>query len=148
MRLRHCSLKTEKSSVYYLRGFILFHDKCHSKDMGAADIRDYLTHLAVNQNVAASTQNVALSVLLFLYRHVLHIEPLFIGDIERAQKPQRLPVVFTRSEVKAILDRLVPQCISYATCLPPWSSCAPAPLLVDVAEYLMLCTRPSMAAIS
>jgi hypothetical protein len=91
MRLRHFSLKTEKSYVYYIRSFILFHQKCHSKDMGAAEIRDYLTHLAVNQNIVASTQNVALSVLLFLYRHVLHIELPFIGDIERAQKPQRLP---------------------------------------------------------
>jgi integron integrase len=106
MRLKHYSLKTEKSYIYYIRAFILFNNKRHPKDMGAAEIRAYLTHLAVNQNVAASTQNVALSALLFLYRHVLHIELPFIGDIERAQKPERLPVVFTRSEVKAILAGL------------------------------------------
>jgi len=74
--------------------------------MDASKIRAYLSHLAVNQNVAASTQNVALSALLFLYRHVLEIELPYIGEIERAKKPQRLPVVFTRSEVKAILAHL------------------------------------------
>jgi site-specific recombinase XerD len=74
--------------------------------MGASEIRAYLSHLAVNQNVAASTQNVALSALLFLYRHVLEIELSYIGEIERAKKPQRQPVVFTRSEVKAILAQL------------------------------------------
>lgn len=106
IRFRHYSLKTEKSYVYYIRNFILFHQKRHPKDMGASEIRAYLTHLAVNQNVAASTQNVALSALLFLYRQVLEIELPYIGDIERAKKPQRLPVVFTKSEVKAILAHL------------------------------------------
>jgi len=106
IRFKHYSLKTEKSYVYYIRDFILFHQKRHPRDMGASEIRAYLSHLAVNQNVAASTQNVALSALLFLYRHVLEIELPYIGEIERAKKPQRLPVVFTRSEVKAILAHL------------------------------------------
>ena len=106
IRFKHYSLKTEKSYVHYIRDFILFHQKRHPRDMGASEIRAYLSHLAVNQNVAASTQNVALSALLFLYRHVLEIELPYIGEIERAKKPQRLPVVFTRSEVKAILAHL------------------------------------------
>lgn len=68
IRLRHFSLKTEKSYVYYIRDFILFHGKRHPKDMGAPEIRSYLAHLAVERSVAASTQTVALSALLFLYR--------------------------------------------------------------------------------
>ncbi len=106
IRLKHYSLKTEKSYVYYIRDFILFHNKRHPKEMGADEIRTYLTHLAVRQNVAASTQNVALSALLFLYRHVLQIELPYIDNIERAKTPERVPVVFTRSEVKAILAQL------------------------------------------
>jgi site-specific recombinase XerD len=106
LRLRHFSLSTEKSYVYYIRDFILLHDKRHPKDMGAAEVRTYLSHLATNRHVAASTQTVALSALLFLYRQVLGIELPYIDDIERAKRPQRVPVVFTRSEVKQILANL------------------------------------------
>lgn len=106
IRLKHYSLKTEKSYIHYIRDYILFHNKRHPKDMGAEEIRAYLTHLAVQQNVAASTQNVAFSALLFLYRHVLQIELPYIDSIERAKTPERVPVVFTRSEVKAILSQL------------------------------------------
>ena len=105
-RLRHFSLSTEKSYVHYIRDLILFHNKRHPKDMGAPEIRAYLSHLAIQRNVAASTQTVALSALLFLYRQVLDIELPYIEDIERARRPQRLPVVFTRSEVKRILANL------------------------------------------
>ncbi len=105
-RLKHFSLSTEKSYVHYIRDFILFHNKRHPKDMGASEIRAYLSHLAIHRNVAASTQTVALSALLFLYRQVLGIELPYIEDIERAKRPQRLPVVFTRSEVKRILANL------------------------------------------
>lgn len=93
-RLKHFSLATEKSYVYYIRDFILFHNKRHPKDMGAPEIRAYLSHLVIQRNVAASTQTVALSALLFLYRQVLDIELPYIEDIERAKRPQRLPVVF------------------------------------------------------
>jgi integron integrase len=106
IRVRHYSLKTEKSYVYYIRAYILFHNKRHPKDMGTDEIRDYLNYLAVNQNVASSTQNVALSALLFLYRDVLQIELPYINDIKRAKTSERMPVVFTRSEVKAILAQL------------------------------------------
>ena len=106
IRLKHYSLKTEKSYIHYIRDFILFHDKQHPREMGVNEIRQYLTHLAVTQHVAASTQNVALSALLFLYRQVLNIELPYIDGIERAKRPERVPVVFTRSGVKAILVRM------------------------------------------
>lgn len=106
LRLKHFSLKTEKSYVHYIRDFILFHNKQHPKDMGADEIRAYLSHLAIERHVAASTQTVALSALLFLYRQVLQIELPYIDEIERAKRPERLPVVFTRSEVKQILTHL------------------------------------------
>lgn len=106
LRLKHFSLKTEKSYIHYIREFILFHNKQHPKDMGVAEIRAYLSHLAVEKNVAASTQTVALSALLFLYRQVLQIELPYIDEIERAKRPERLPVVFTRSEAKQILAHL------------------------------------------
>jgi GR25 family glycosyltransferase involved in LPS biosynthesis len=67
-RFRHLSRKTEKSYLYYLRDFILFHQKRHPQDMGEPEVRAYLSHLAVDKKIAASTQNVALSVLVFLYR--------------------------------------------------------------------------------
>jgi integron integrase len=106
MRLKHFSLKTEKSYLYYIRDFILFHNKRHPREMGVAEIRQYLSHLATDKQVAASTQNVALNALLFLYRQVLELELPYIDKIERAKRPQRIPVVFTRTEVKAILSNL------------------------------------------
>ena len=106
LRLKHFSLRTEKSYIQYIRDYILFHDKRHPKEMGVDEIRAYLSHLAIERKVAASTQTVALSALLFLYRQVLQIDLPFIADIERAKRPERLPVVFTRSEVKQILAHL------------------------------------------
>lgn len=106
IRLKHMSIRTEESYLYYIKQFILFHNKRHPAEMGADEIRAYLSHLAIEGHVAASTQNVALSALLFLYRHVLHLEVPFIDHIEYAQRPQRVPVVFTRTEVQAILSRL------------------------------------------
>jgi integron integrase len=105
-RLKHLSISTEKSYLYYIRDYILFHNKRHPKEMGIQEIRAYLSHLAVERHVAASTQNVALSALLFLYRQVLSIDLPYIDSIERANRPVRLPVVLTRSEVKAILAQL------------------------------------------
>jgi site-specific recombinase XerD len=106
IRLKHFSLKTERSYVYYIRDFILFHNKRHPSEMATDEIRAYLTHLAVERKVAASTQTVALSALLFLYRQVLQIELPFIDGIERAKRPEHIPVVFTRSEVNRILTHL------------------------------------------
>lgn len=106
MRLKHLSYKTERAYVGYIREYILFHDKRHPKDMGANEIRAYLTHLAVERNVAASTQNVAFNALLFLYKQVLSIELPNIEGVFRAQKPKRLPAVFTPSEAKAVIAEL------------------------------------------
>ena len=106
IRLKHFSAKTEKFYVYSIRNFILFHNKRHPREMGAPEIRSYLFHLAMDKPVAASTQNVALSVLLLLYRHVLQIELPYVDDIERAKCSENISVVFIRSEVKAILAHL------------------------------------------
>lgn len=105
-RLKHFSSRTEKSYLYYIHDFILFHNKQHPKDMGVAEIRAYLAHLAIRKNVAASTQNVALSALLFLYKQVLFMDLPYIGNIERARRPARLPVVFTQDEIHSILARM------------------------------------------
>jgi site-specific recombinase XerD len=105
-RLKHFSLRTEKSYSYYIRDYILFHNKRHPRDMGVDEIRQYLSGLAIDKHVAASTQNLALSALLFLYRDVLKLELPFIDNIERAKRPKRVPVVFTRKEVSAVLAQL------------------------------------------
>jgi len=105
-RLKHLSYKTEKAYVYYIKRFILFHQKRHPAEMGADEVRQFLTHLAVEREVAASTQNVALNALLFLYRDVLEIALPLIERTVRAKLPVRLPVVFTRAEVRAIMGQL------------------------------------------
>jgi integrase len=105
-RLRHLSSRTEKSYVHHIKRYILFHKKRHPMEMGAEEIRQFLTHLAVDRNVAASTQNVALNALLFLYRDVLGIVLPLVEGVIRAKLPKRLPIVFTRSEVEAILSQM------------------------------------------
>jgi len=105
-RLRHLSLKTEQAYVQQIKRFIFFHHKRHPKEMGEDEIRAYLAYLAVDRKVAASTQNVALAALLFLYRDVLKQELRRVNDIERAQKPKRMPVVFTKDEVRQVLRHL------------------------------------------
>lgn len=105
-RLKHLSIRTEKLYRYYIKQFIFFHHKRHPNEMAEDEIRAYLSHLATNLNVAASTQNVALAALLFLYRDVLKKELQRIDDIERARLPSRLPVVLTKPEVNAVLKKL------------------------------------------
>ena len=95
-RLRHLSLSTKRTYSDWLRRYILFHRKCHPSEMGADDIRQFLTHLAVAGRVSASTQNQALCALLFLYRDVLGVELPYVEGIERAKRPARVPVVFTQ----------------------------------------------------
>jgi integron integrase len=106
VRLRHYSLRTEEAYVAWVRRFILYHGKRHPLEMGAAEINAFLTHLAVEGHVSASTQNQAFSALLFLYQKVLEIEPGRIAGVVRAKRPQRLPVVLTRDEVRQLLGRL------------------------------------------
>jgi len=106
MRLKHLSYKTERAYVSYIREYILFHNKRHPRDMGADEIRDFLTYLAVDRNVAASTQNVAFNALLFLYKQVLGIDFPIIEGAMRAKRPSRLPTVFTAAEAKSIIAEL------------------------------------------
>lgn len=105
-RLKHLSLRTEEAYVRIIKRFILFHGKRHPETMGAPEIETYLTYLAIDRHVAASTQNVALSALLFLYRDVLQLELPQLEGIVRASRPSRLPVVFTREEVRVLLSQL------------------------------------------
>lgn len=105
-RLRHLSHRTEDAYVQFIRRYILFHNKRHPREMGADEIREFLTHLAVSQSVAASTQNQAFCALIFLYNKVLNIELPRIERVERARRPERLPVVFTKNEVRALLSQL------------------------------------------
>jgi len=106
IRFRHYSIRTEQAYMQWIRRFILFHGKRHPDEMGAPEVVEFLTHLAVAGNVTASTQNQAKSALLFLYREVLDATLPWLDDIEGAKKPQRLPVVLTPDETDAILDRL------------------------------------------
>jgi integron integrase len=105
-RLKHLSLKTEKAYVQHIKRFIFFHHKQHPNEMREEEIRAYLSFLAVERKVAASTQNVALAALLFLYRDVLKIPLQRIENIERARRPTTAPVVFTKQEVTSVLDNL------------------------------------------
>ena len=106
VRVRHYSPRTEEAYVMWIRRYILYHGKRHPSSMGADEVNAFLSSLAVKDHVSASTQNQALSALLFLYRHVLD-EPLpWLNDIVRATRPARLPVVLTPDEVRAVLTRL------------------------------------------
>ena len=105
-RLRHGSRSTEKSYVGRIRRYILFHGKRHPAEMGASEVTRFLSSLAVQGRVAASTQNQALSALLFLYRHVLHQDLPWLDDVVRAKRPNRLPIVLTRDEVRAVIAEL------------------------------------------
>jgi integron integrase len=106
MRVRHYSNRTEDTYCSWVRRFVHFHKLRHPKDMGELEINAFLTHLAVAEKVSASTQNQALSALLFLYRHVIGKEVGDLGHVIRARKPSHLPVVLTRDEVKALLAQL------------------------------------------
>lgn len=106
VRARHYSRRTEKAYVGWIRRYILFHGKCHPSEMGAPELTSYLSSLAVDGNVAASTQNQALSALLFLYREVLDQEVPWLDDVVRARRPVRLPIVLTRDEVRSLLRQL------------------------------------------
>lgn len=105
-RARHLSYKTENVYHNFIKRFILFHKKHHPREMGPEEISALLTHLAVNENVSASTQNQALLSLLFLYRDVLKINLPRIEGVVRAKRPERIPVVFTPREAKAVLASL------------------------------------------
>jgi len=129
LRARHYSLRTEEAYLQWIRRFIIFHHKRHPQEMGVEEVNQFLSDLAVTHRVAASTQNQALSAVLFLYKAVLHQDLGRIEDVVRAHKPKKLPVVLTRAEVKAIL-----QCLSG----PPWLM---ASLLYGSGLRLLECLR-------
>ncbi|MCH8875733.1 MAG: integron integrase [Chloroflexi bacterium] len=106
IRLKNYSIRTEQAYVSWVRRFILFHDKRHPRQMGSAEVERFLSHLAVDRNVAASTQNQALSALLFLYREVLKKELEYPIDSIRAKRPKRLPTVMTKQEVRNVIGRM------------------------------------------
>lgn len=105
MRVKHYSIRTEETYLQWIKDFILYHNKRHPAAMGAPEVEAYLTYLAVERNVAPSTQNVAMQAILFLYRQVLDIQLTGI-DALRARKDKRLPVVLTKPEVHRVLEQI------------------------------------------
>ena len=116
-RLRHFSPRTEKAYVGWIRRFLRFHRCRHPREMGAPDVKGFLSSLARQPGVAASTQNQALSGLLFLYKDVLGVALPSIEGIVRAIRPVRMPIVLSRSEVAAVLNRLRGPCWIMASLL-------------------------------
>jgi integron integrase len=106
IRVRHYSLRTEATYVHWIKRFIFFHEKRHPAEMREQEIGQFLSALAVEQRVSASTQNQALNALVFLYRHVLKLDVGQLENLVRAKQSQRLPVVLRKHEVKALLDAL------------------------------------------
>lgn len=104
IRVRHYSLRTEQTYIHWIRRFILFHNKRHPGEMGELEVSAFLTDLAVTRNVAASTQNQALSAILFLYQKVLDRKLDWLDDVVRAKRPSHVPVILTRDETKQLLD--------------------------------------------
>jgi integron integrase len=106
LRVKRYSLRTEQAYIDWIRRYILFHKKRHPSEMSEKEIADFLSHLAIDQRVAASTQNQALSALLFLYQQVLERKLDFITGVERVRRPPKVPVVFTRPEARAVISHL------------------------------------------
>ncbi len=106
LRLKHYSLRTERSYLGWIRRFIRFYAARHPREMGATEVEAFLSHLAVDGKVAASTQNQALAALLFLYREVLEVELPWLNNVTRAKEPVRLPVVLSRGEITRLITHL------------------------------------------
>lgn len=106
LRVKHYSLRTETAYVQWIRRFIVFNGKRHPQALGKPELEAFLTDLAVNRHVAASTQNQALAAILFLYRDVLEVDLPWLENVVRAKRPERLPSVLTPCEVALVLDRL------------------------------------------
>ena len=106
IRLRHYSRRTEDAYVHWIKRFILFNHKRHPDELAEGEVTAFLTHLAVDRQVSASTQNQALSAMLFLYKQVLDRKLAWLEDVVRAKRPKRLPVVLSRTEVNQLLSML------------------------------------------
>jgi integron integrase len=103
IRFKHYSLSTEDTYISWIKQFILFHGKRHPADMGVIEVERFLTYLATERHVSSSTQNQALSAILFLYREVLTVDLPWLDGFQRSKKPRRLPVVLTVAEVQSLL---------------------------------------------
>ncbi len=103
LRTRHYSIRTEEAYIDWARRFILFHGKRHPQGMGAVEVEAFLSHLALDRQVSASTQNQAKAAILYLYKQVLQIELPWLDEVVQAKRPRRLPVVLTPSEVRELL---------------------------------------------
>jgi integrase len=117
IRTRHLSLRTEQAYLHWMRRYVKFHGRRHPRDLGPTDVEGFLTHLAVDARVGASTQNQALQALLFLYRRVLDIELPWLENVTRASRPKRLPVVLSKAEVHSVLAELDGACWLIASLL-------------------------------
>jgi len=106
MRTRHMAYRTEKTYLQWIRRYIAFHNRRHPRDLGGAEVEQFLTYLAVERKVTASTQSQALQALLFLYRQVLAADLPWLENVTRADRPKRLPVVLSRTEVRTVLSHL------------------------------------------
>ncbi len=106
IRTKHLSIRTEKTYVQWAKRFILYHNKTHPTRMGAEQINQYLTFLAVKKRVAASTQNQALNAIVFMYKHLLGQKTTDIGDYVRAKRSQKIPVVLSKDEVRELFKHL------------------------------------------
>jgi integron integrase len=106
IRKKHYSIRTEEAYLDWNRRFILFHNKKHPREMGAPEVERFLSYLAVKKHVSSSTQNQALSAILFLYKEVLEVELPWLKNVTRAKKSERLPVVFSRAEINLIMAHL------------------------------------------
>ena len=120
IRVKHYSLRTEDAYLHWIRRFIFFHGKRHPRHMGGPEVEAFLSNLATAGQVAPSTQNQALSALLFLYREVLEFELPWLDGVVRAKRSQHVPVVLTENEVRALLARLdgtkrLAACLLYST---------------------------------
>lgn len=102
LRVKHYSIRTEDAYVGWIKRFIFFHGKRHPRELGPAEVQAFLSHLAVEGQVAASTQNQALNALVFLYNEVLHMELGALDELVRARRPKRIPVVLTKEEVQRV----------------------------------------------
>jgi site-specific recombinase XerD len=106
IRLHHYSYRTEQTYLSWIRQFVLFNKKRHPAEMGHIEVTAFLSHLAADRHVSASTQNQALSAVLFLYREVLKISLPWLTEVERAPRSRHVPVVFSPEEVRSILAHL------------------------------------------
>lgn len=106
IRLRHYSPRTEDAYSYWIRWFVRYHHRRHPRELGALEVESFLSYLATDRNISASTQNQAKAALLFLYKHVLGVELPWLNEIVSASRRPRLPVVLTQREAKALLEQM------------------------------------------